>query len=81
MKTSRKITVYFKGEMFKMTLKELRAKGWNTLVNKSNGYSHDWQEGKKFEKTDIEIIGGVKTIWCTDKGTGFIQGTSSVSFS
>ena len=75
------IIVYCDGEMYKMTLKELKSKGWNVLVTKSNGYSHIWSEIFPFDKKYIKNVGGFKTIWCTTKQCGFEKGSSEVSFS
>lgn len=65
-----------------MTLAELKATGWNVIVNKTNGYSHDWQEIHPFDEKHIRSVGGQPTIWCTTKpATTFVQGSSIVSFS
>ena len=75
------ITVYFERSMHKMTTEQIKESGWNVLVNKTNGYSLDWQESVPFDEKYIRNIGGSPTIYCTSKPLGLIQGTSSVSFS
>jgi len=50
----------------------------NVLVNKTNGYSHDWQAVEKFDK-EKHLTG---RIYLTkNKEDGMVQGTSTVSFS
>lgn len=75
------MTVYCDGQMHKMTLNELKEKGWNVVVNKTNGYSHDWEEVYPFDESLIKNIGGIPTIWCTTKPIGRVMGSSVVSFS
>jgi hypothetical protein len=75
------ITVYLDGEFLKLSLEELEKSGYNVIVNKTNGYSHDWQEVVEFDSKLIRNVGGVETIWCTKKPIGFVDGSSQVSFS
>lgn len=72
------ITVYLDGKILKMTLEELIAKNYNVLVNKTNGYSHDWQEVVKFDPSLVQY--GIQ-IWCTIREVGFVYNSSVVSFS
>lgn len=72
------ITVYLDGEILKMTLEDLILRNYNVVVNKTNGYSHDWQEVVKFNPF---LIHNGREIWCTKKEIGFVKGSSILSFS
>ena len=74
------ITVFCDGEIHNMTLAKLKRKKWNVEVARSNGYSHNYSTIETFDKKYIQIVGGNPTIWCTKKGTGYVQ-SSDVSFS
>jgi hypothetical protein len=75
------ITVYLDGDILKMSLTELKEKRYNVLVNKTNGYSHDWLTAVKFNSNLIQNVGGQETIWCTTKNIGLINNSSEVTFS
>lgn len=75
------ITVFCDGEIHEMTLAKLKKTKWNVEVSRSNGYSHNYSTIETFNEKYIQIVGGSPTIWCTKKGTGYVQGTSEISFS
>ena len=75
------ICVYCDGEILRMTLDELKDSKLNVVVNKTNGYSLDWQEVHPFSEAKIRNVCGVPTVWCTRDPLGEVKGSSSVSFS
>lgn len=75
-----KITVYLEGKISKMTMEELKGSGLNVIVNRTNGYSHDWNDSEPFDEGHIQWKDTNPTVWCTKKPVGRIMGSSVVSF-
>lgn len=65
------------GKFTDMTAEQIKDTDLNVLCDKTNGYSHDWQEVEAFnpEKHTNRII------FLTDKPIGRVMGSSVVSFS
>jgi len=74
---SKLITVYLDGVKLKMNQNTLMKRKYNIVVNRTNGYSHDWQEIVPFSMTYVKN----RTVYCTVKPTGEVKGSSVVSFS
>lgn len=69
-------------------LEALAASGYNVLVNKSNGYSHSWQEVVPYTPEMLadrkcKVTGTTyrNRIWFVKSPLGKVQGSSIVSFS
>ena len=74
-----KLLVYNDGEILNLTVKELKQLKLNVIVNKTNGYSHDYSMVVKYHKKYIRNVGGKKTLWTTKKAIGKLPNSSTVS--
>lgn len=89
MKTTKKFKVFIDGEMKEIIFDDF--KNYNVIVNKSNGFSHDYQVIEKFCFEEhfykrICLFTGKEfsyspTHLTTKNVTNFIQNTSVVTFS
>jgi pentose-5-phosphate-3-epimerase len=77
---AKKIIVYIDGKIERLTINQIFDMNLNTVIMRTNGYSHDYAESVKFDISHIKDVQGKKTVWCTTKKTGFIMGSSVVSF-